>query len=205
MLIYIDESGDPGFKLERGSSPVFVMSMVMFDDAISAQYTVDRIRQAALDHRVKPEWKFNKVKRSARDGFFHAIRDARFRTRAIMVRKELVRSQHLRNNATDFYRFFTRILLHHDGGAIQNAKVVIDGSGDRKFKLAFAAYIRRELNPGTVRKLDFKDSKRDPLLQLADMTAGAIARSYRDDRVDGQRWRQMLTRHGQLENVWDFG
>lgn len=180
------------------------MSMVIFDEHDAAQSTADQIHRAAHAYGVRPEWKFNKLKRSARDGFFQAIRDASFRTRAIVVRKELINSRHLKNNPAEFYRFFTRLMMHHDGGAIQNAKIVIDGSGDRQFKRAFAAYIRRELNPGTVRKLDFKDSKRDPLLQLADMTAGAIARSYRNDRVDGQRWRQMLTRHGQLEDVWDF-
>jgi hypothetical protein len=30
VLVFIDESGDPGFKLERGSSPVFVVAMVIF-------------------------------------------------------------------------------------------------------------------------------------------------------------------------------
>jgi hypothetical protein len=30
MLVFIDESGDPGFKLDGGSSPVFVAAMVIF-------------------------------------------------------------------------------------------------------------------------------------------------------------------------------
>ena len=32
MLVFIDESGDPGFKIEKGSSPVFVTAMVIFDE-----------------------------------------------------------------------------------------------------------------------------------------------------------------------------
>ena len=41
MLVFIDESGDPGFKLGRGSSPVFVVAMVVFDDRMEADL-VDR-------------------------------------------------------------------------------------------------------------------------------------------------------------------
>ena len=31
MLVFIDESGDPGFSLERGASPIFVAAMVIFE------------------------------------------------------------------------------------------------------------------------------------------------------------------------------
>lgn len=39
MLVYIDESGDAGFKVDQGSSPVFVAGMVIFDDADDAALT----------------------------------------------------------------------------------------------------------------------------------------------------------------------
>ena len=29
MLVFIDDSGDPGFKLDRGSTPVFVIACVI--------------------------------------------------------------------------------------------------------------------------------------------------------------------------------
>jgi hypothetical protein len=32
MLVFIDESGDPGFKLKKGSSPIFVVTLVAFRD-----------------------------------------------------------------------------------------------------------------------------------------------------------------------------
>ena len=32
MLVFIDESGDAGFKLDRGSTNVFAVAMVVFDD-----------------------------------------------------------------------------------------------------------------------------------------------------------------------------
>jgi len=32
MLVSLDDSGDPGFKLGKGSTPCFVIAVVIFDD-----------------------------------------------------------------------------------------------------------------------------------------------------------------------------
>jgi len=103
-----------------------------------------------------------------------------------------------------FYKFFVRNMMQHDGGALMQAKVVIDGSGDRQFKRAFRSYLRKHIEAECVRKVDLKDSVKDPLVQLADMTAGAVARSYRKDRADSNRWRSALYRAGKIENIWEF-
>ncbi|MFA5033728.1 MAG: DUF3800 domain-containing protein [bacterium] len=39
MLVFLDDSGDPGFKVEKGSSPVFVIALVVFDDHLDAEET----------------------------------------------------------------------------------------------------------------------------------------------------------------------
>jgi hypothetical protein len=43
MLAFIDESGDPGFRVSKGSSAIFVTSMVMFPDSASALSTQRKI------------------------------------------------------------------------------------------------------------------------------------------------------------------
>jgi hypothetical protein len=55
---------------------------------------------------------------------------------------------------------------------------------------------------GAVRDCRFSDSRTDPLIQLADMCAGAIARSFRADRRDAHRWRDML--RPRIDDVWRF-
>ena len=108
-----------------------------------------------------------------------------------------------RANAELFYSFFVKLLGEHDGGTLQDALVRIDGSGDREFRRALSTYLRREIPPGKVREFRMSDSKKDPLIQLADMCVGAIARSYRgDDRTDANRWRSMLSKR--IANVWEF-
>ena len=37
MLVFIDESGDPGFKVEKGSTPVFAVAMVIFANGHAAE------------------------------------------------------------------------------------------------------------------------------------------------------------------------
>lgn len=205
MHVFIDESGDPGFKLDAGSSPIFVTSMVIFRAPEVATETGERI--AALRQRlgVSPEFKFNKCKNDYKDAFFQEIRSCSFRVRSVVVQKELIRSPALRSHKESFYKFFVKMMMKHDGGALHDAKVLIDGSGDRPFKKQLRTYLRRNLGNDVIRKVELRDSRRDPLIQLADMTAGAIARSYKkDDRRHHSRWREMLRLNQQLEDVWEF-
>lgn len=90
----------------------------------------------------------------------------------------------------------------YDNGVLSEARVVIDGSGDREFRQNLNAAMRKKLGSGAIKDVRFKDSERDTLVQLADMCAGAIARSYRKDRKDGVRWRNMLA--PRIDDIWNF-
>jgi Protein of unknown function (DUF3800) len=48
MLVFIDESGDPGFKLKRGSTPIFVAALVAFRDHDQARAAQAAIEAAAV-------------------------------------------------------------------------------------------------------------------------------------------------------------
>ncbi len=43
MLVFIDESGDPGLNIEGGSSKYFIVALVAFDDHDEALAADDRI------------------------------------------------------------------------------------------------------------------------------------------------------------------
>jgi hypothetical protein len=202
MLVFIDESGDPGFKLERGASPVFVAAMVIFERGGDAAATQAAIEQSEARRAHKGEFKFNKCSRQVRDMFFEQVRSCDFKVRAIVVRKELIRSARLRSDKEKFYEYFVKAMLSYDGDLLRNARVVIDGSGDRAFRQNLASAFRRRLKPGAIESVRFKSSHSDALLQLADMCAGAVARSYRDDRDDHDRWRKALAQR--IDDIWEF-
>src|SRR6267143_26671 len=50
MVVFIDESGDPGMKLDAGASLFFVVTAVAFqseDDALACTEKIDELREAA--------------------------------------------------------------------------------------------------------------------------------------------------------------
>jgi len=202
MLVFIDESGDPGFDVENGASPVFVVVMVIFANVGAAGVTEQAIKACRGCTPHKPEFKFSKCTDEVRDLFFEAVRHCPFQLRAIVVQKSRIYSSILKSDKKRFYEFFVKSVLQHDGGVLRNAVVVIDGSGDRDFRRRLSSALRRRVGPDAVREVKFKKSHTDLLVQLADMCAGAIARSYRIERRNQFRWRRMLS--AQIRDVWEF-
>jgi Protein of unknown function (DUF3800) len=202
MLVFIDESGDPGFKLNKGSSAAFIVALVAFLDHDQARQADAAIAAAARRLRINPEFKFNKCRDEVRDAFFETVRPFAFCVRAIVIQKELIYSDYLRSEPDAFYSFFVKTMLRFDDGLLEDARIVIDGSGERAFRRELGAYFRRHLGPGKIKDIRFNDSVSDRLVQLADMCAGAIARCYKQDRSDRYRWRNMLGKR--VENVWPF-
>jgi hypothetical protein len=201
MLVFVDESGDPGFRVGHGSTPIFAAAMVIFRHDEAAHATEEVIHQIATTLGISREFKFNKSSERVRDGFFASVSNCPFIARVIVIRKELIYSPHLMTDKEDFYRFFIRQMMAHDGGILEEARVVIDRSGDREFKKMLKTRLRQQLGQ-RLKEVRFGNSQNDRLLQLADMCVGAVARSYRTDRKDSGRWRDMI--RPRLHNVWDF-
>jgi hypothetical protein len=206
MLVFIDESGCSGFKLNRGSEQIFAVAMVVLNDSAAARTTTAAIERAREATGHKTEFKFSKCNDATRDAYFGAISRAPFRVRAIVVDKARIYSTHLRTDSEHFYSYFVKLLGAHDGRRLVEARVRIDGRGDREFRRAISSYLRRELGPTKIADLRMVDSKSDPLIQLADMCVGAVARAHRgDSRDNAGRWLAMLRAGGRIENIWPFG
>lgn len=200
----IDESGCPGFKLTKGSTPYFVVAMVIFSDFAIAENASKVIAQLRTALRVFPEFKFSKTHPSIKDAFFDAVCLFDFKVRALVVNKSQIYSPLLRDNTQSFYNYFVQMLMQHDDGILDNASIKIDGSGDKEFKKALTAYLRQQVGSHKIAKFRFIDSEKDNLIQLADMVAGAIGRSYNPNRDCSSRWLDFLKAKGKIENIWDF-
>ena len=88
-LVFIDESGDAGFKFEKESSNYFIISAVIFNDFLEAEKTAvaikDMRRKEGFPDNV--EFKFNKSKRRIREKFFEAVKIFDFKIRYLIVDK----------------------------------------------------------------------------------------------------------------------
>ena len=98
MLVFIDENGDPGIKVASGSSPVFVMAMVIFENGEAAAQTCLTIDALRANLGFRTEFKFNKSREEVRSAFLAAVASCPFRVRAIVVEKERIRSAVLRED-----------------------------------------------------------------------------------------------------------
>lgn len=207
MLVFIDDSGDPGFKLGKGSSRFFLISAVIFDDNLEAEKAALAIKELRreLFGRDDVEFKFHKSKKETRIKFLEGVRKCRFRVRCLVVEKNRIYSPELRINRNSFYGYIIKTMLKYSNNTVLDAKIRIDGSGDRVFRKSFLGYLRRELN-GRDRKIIMNckliDSKNDVLIQLADMIAGSVHRSYQTDKADANIYKKIIRKN--IEDEWNF-
>ena len=206
MLIFIDDSGDPGFKTEEGSSKVFVIALVIFNDPLDAEETALKIKRLKQELKLneKYEFKFNKCKKDFRVDFLRTVSDCRFIIKAIVMDKSKIYGKNLRQSKESFYNYTIKTALKYND--INNAKIRIDGHGDRKLKQSMTNYLRRELNSSNKKRFeDLKiiNSNTSVLIQLADMIAGAIHRSYYDDKTDKDLYKKIIA--NKIKDEWQFG
>jgi hypothetical protein len=200
MLVFIDESGDAGFKLTKGSAKTFVAALVAFRDPASATAACAVLDELSGRLKLKSEFKFHKSRPEIRDAFFVALKPCEFVVRAIVVKKEKIYSQHLRSHKETFYASFVKSMLKFDSGRLNGAKVVIDGSGDREYRQQLAKYLRQHCAWGAIKEVAAPEypsaadltgapgvdrsppgARRSP----ADAPAAGISRCSRD-RVEGR-------------------
>lgn len=206
MLVFIDDSGDAGFKLGKGSSSHFVIACVIFDDNLDAEESALKIKRLrrTLSWRDEHEFKFNKTNRSIREQFLNEVAGCNFRIRAIVADKALIRSHELRTNKNKFYNYMIKEVLSKSDGLISNASIRLDGHEDRAYKKAATTYFRQQANPrgSVIKNMKFVNSQNDNLVQLADMVAGAIHRTTQPDKSDYNVYLPLLKER--IEDIWYF-
>jgi hypothetical protein len=114
-------------------------------------------------------------------------------------------SNHLRTSKDSFYNYAVKMVLKNNNETIKNAKIRIDGLGERKFRKSLTVYLRKELNNDekiVLKNLRFRDSNKDVLIQLADMIAGSIKRSYDEGKNDKDDYKKIINQ--KIEDIWEF-
>lgn len=207
MLVFIDDSGDPGFKLDRGSSRFFVIALIIFKDELEAEKTAVAIKELrrSLKFPDYMEFKFHKSSDKVKEEFLGTIKSFDFSIRCLVVDKTLIRSEELKNNKNSFYSYAIKMVLQHSNNEILDAKIKIDGSGDRIFRRSFMTYLRKHLNSAQrkiMKDCKLVDSKESVLIQMADMVAGSIRRSYDTDRSDHRKYKGIIAKH--IKDEWPF-
>lgn len=181
MFVYLDESGDTGFKFNRGSSRYFVVALLLVDDPLPLHAAVAQLRRD-LGLREDFEFKFYHSEDDRRLTFLRMLRRQDIKVRALVIDKHLMSREHMRERDV-FYNFLVKMILTHDNQTISNAMVILDESAkSKRSKQALTTYLRKALNvdPGRpkIRGVRYHDSRTDSLIQATDMVVGAIYANY---------------------------
>ncbi len=204
MLIFMDESGDTGFKLKTASSQYFVLTMVIFDNLEVAEKANEAINQLHKDLKFdsSKEFKFstgtsNKFKTT----FLNKLSKFDFRYRSIVINKEELLKREPVHPEDSLYMLVTDQLFLRAHDRINNAAVFIDRTAQSKtFIQRFNHYLKKKLNTDMnklIGEIKHKDSKSNNLLQLADMVCGAIYRRY--NKKDDSFYKMIKKRE---EDLW---
>jgi len=205
QIVFIDDSGDPGFKLDKGSSAYFVIACVIFDDPLDAEETalvIKKFRRTLgwADYR---EFKFNKTKKDIVSSLLNEVATNKFRIRAISMDKSKIRSHELKNRQDSFYNYTIKEVLAKTQ-TLHHADIRLDGHSGRQYKQSAITYFRREINSRSkkISKVKFVDSRTNVLIQLADLVAGSILRTYQTDKSDSNTYIKILK--PRIEDIWKF-
>lgn len=202
--VFIDESGDAGFKFDKGSSDFFVIAMIVFDDDL--EMTRTSVAVGLLKRKIGfedyREFKFHKLSKKIRVMFFTEIKKFKFKIISLSVDKRKIISIKFKNNIKLFYINAIKMLEKINNISDSGIKIKLDGGGGKLFKRNFSSYLRKELNlkdKNIIRNLKFVDSKNNSLIQLADMVAGALRKSIESNEKDKDIYRDILKKHIETE------
>lgn len=188
----MDEAGDTGLKLQKGSSPYFIVTPVLFEDHDEADAADDRIRLLRRELGLKADFEFHFTETPERikGAFFEAIVPYNFFYFSVVINKAKLYGPGFKFKES-FYKYAAGLVFENAKQYLTDAIVVFDGSGSREFKRQLKTYLGQKVKGahgrGRIRKVKVQDSRRNNLIQLADMVCGAVARSFKRKRRKGHQ------------------
>lgn len=194
QLVFIDDSGDPGFK-EGTSSSSFVLAAALFIDPVVATCVNNEITvyRRSLGWKDEHEFKFRKAPKRVKLRFLETVSSYNFDIYAVYINKTDYPNVFKFTDDEKLYNWTIKELLSIM--PLENAKVKSDGKYGKKYKQRVQTYIRRELNTKELKKVeafDIKDSNKDNLIQLADIIVGSINRSFQTEKTDSDEYIRII-------------
>jgi hypothetical protein len=206
MPTFIDESGDVGF--EPDSARYFRLAAVWVPSSDAAAAFRNTVRELRLRHHLPNDYEFKYF--STRkipivcEEFFRMALGQSFRFSVCCIDKTAEQSLITNRRAIHYLSSMsiaTAMRHVYVGDHRHNEPVTVDDNGDSTF-LATITHAFRGIQSGgrpLVGHPRFKDSKSDELLQLADMTCGAVGQHverYPCDNQDEPCWYEIIKSAG---------
>jgi len=173
-----DEAGDAGFSFKKGASRYFVMAVV-------ATQNPDLLRSMLADARRKAylpqgfDFHFNSLASAKlRNLVFSILSEADFEAWAIIVDKTTLPDTFHFISGLDFYLYFISELIRRiPAEKRKEGTLILDEFGSpEKTRMELRRVLKaRNIRHG-FRRISVRRSQSEPLIQVADLVAGAILR-----------------------------
>jgi len=208
MLIFIDESGDPGLKIEKGSSRYFTISLVAFEDkdeALACDQRIGLLRKE-LGWESNSEFHFRRNSDKVRRAFLQAVAPYNFFYYGIVINKnpEKLWGEGFRDKRS-FYKYACGLVFENAKEKLDNAIIIIDKSGNLEFRRQLAKYLRKRMNEENkklIKEVKMQRSSGNNLLQLADYVAGVINRSIQGGKKYADEYRKIIAHREIFVQIW---
>ncbi len=190
-----DEAGDVSLNFEKGASRYFVMAVIATTKPEKLRQTLDDVRQKS-DLPSSYEFSFHEMTSAAlRQRTFQALRHADFEAWALVVDKTHLTMPFQVMRRLDFYLFcITELLQAIPAEQREKATLVLDEfGGETDLPLEFRRFMKRRNIPRHFSRVLTKRSKSEPLIQVADLVAGAVLR--RDAEHDSEAFDMIATKY----------
>jgi Protein of unknown function (DUF3800) len=204
MIVFVDESGDAGLKVESGSSPHFVVTLVVFNDNDEATRVDEHLSEVRkkLNFRTDFEFHFHKLSKNYRKHLLREVAQFDFIYFSIVFLKTEIEEFEIKSGKQFYHFAYTEACLVAKE-FLENATIIVDGQGSREFKQRLEKVLKSGLNldlPPKIKKVKMQDSHKNNLLQLADIICGSVAKFYTKNEVGGENYREIIkSREGIVE------
>lgn len=179
-----DEAGDVSFAFARGASRYFVVAVIATAQPDELRQVVEQIRRRA-NLPTNYEFRFHKLSSARlRQQVFTTLADADFEGWAIVVDKSDLSDSFRVMHPLDVYLYFvTELIAVIPQAKREGATLILDefGAPDSLNKELRRVMQARNI-PRSFNRVLARRSRSEPLIQIADLIAGAVLR--RDSKGD---------------------
>ena len=195
MRAYVDESGCKGMKFDSGSTETFTVAATLFKCPDHAMECSSKIEQLRQELRVTKEFHFSKCNHANRERFFHESLAFEFSYFAVVIDKLFVARSGMKFSESFLENLVTG-LFSAAAEKLDQATIILDRAGSSDLRKSLSRNLKQSINSRynreVIHRVAHKASHSDPLLQLADMVCGAVSRSFRQERVGKDTYRNMI-------------
>lgn len=173
-----DESGDVSFAFGKGASRYFVVAVIATSNPEALRQLLSDVRQRS-GLAAQYEFSFNALSSAPlRRRTFEALAGADFEGWAIVVDKTTLPDSFKIMRRLEFYLYFvTEVVKLIPPDKREGATLILDEFGSpAQLRTELRRFMQVRGIPRHFRQVQVKRSKSEPLIQVADLVAGAILR-----------------------------